>query len=60
MELPKRSSRADSRATKQVTTLGQPLEVIKTQMASQRSDTMGTALKKVWARGGVTGCELSS
>ncbi|ORY85355.1 mitochondrial carrier [Leucosporidium creatinivorum] len=39
----------------EVTTLGQPLEVIKTQMASQRSDTMGTALKKVWGRGGVAG-----
>ncbi|GAA6005671.1 hypothetical protein JCM10207_005290 [Rhodosporidiobolus poonsookiae] len=39
----------------EVTTLGQPLEVIKTQMASQRGDSMGTALKKVWARGGVLG-----
>jgi hypothetical protein len=40
-----------------VTTLGQPLEVIKTQMASQRGDTMSQALKKVWSRGGVLGCE---
>ncbi|KAI5475816.1 hypothetical protein MNV49_000827 [Pseudohyphozyma bogoriensis] len=39
----------------EVTTLGQPFEVIKTQMASQRGDSMGTALKKVWARGGVLG-----
>ncbi|KAK4690389.1 hypothetical protein P7C70_g9596, partial [Phenoliferia sp. Uapishka_3] len=39
----------------QVTTLGQPFEVIKTQMASQRGDTMGVALRKVWARGGVLG-----
>ncbi|BGP12944.1 hypothetical protein JCM10213_004365 [Rhodosporidiobolus nylandii] len=39
----------------EVTTLGQPLEVVKTQMASQRGDSMGTALKKVWARGGPLG-----
>ncbi|KAK4054769.1 Mitochondrial DNA replication protein yhm2 [Microbotryomycetes sp. JL201] len=39
----------------EVTTLGQPLEVVKTQMASARGDTMGQALKKVWARGGVAG-----
>lgn len=39
-----------------MTTLGQPLEVVKTQMASQRGDTMGTALRKVWGRGGVLGC----
>lgn len=42
----------------EVTTLGQPFEVIKTQMASQRSDPMAVALKKVWARGGVFGCEF--
>ena len=40
-----------------MTTLGQPLEVVKTQMASQRGDTMSQALKKVWSRGGVLGCE---
>lgn len=40
----------------QVTTLGQPLEVVKTQMASARGDTMAQALKKVWSRGGVLGC----
>lgn len=41
------------------TTPGQPLEVIKTQMASQRGDAMSTALSKVWGRGGVFGCESS-
>ncbi|GAA5932923.1 hypothetical protein JCM1841_005194 [Sporobolomyces salmonicolor] len=39
----------------EVTTLGHPLEVVKTQMASARGDTMGQALKKVWSRGGVLG-----
>ncbi|SCZ90741.1 BZ3500_MvSof-1268-A1-R1_Chr1-3g02204 [Microbotryum saponariae] len=39
----------------EVTTLGQPLEVVKTQMASARTDTMGQALRKVWGRGGVLG-----
>lgn len=43
----------------EVTTLGQPLEVIKTQMASQRGDTMLVALRKVWNRGGVLGCTFS-
>lgn len=39
----------------QVTTLGQPLEVLKTQMAANRSQTMAQATKAVWARGGVVG-----
>lgn len=39
----------------EVTTLGQPFEVIKTQMASNRSQTMAQALKTVWSRGGVFG-----
>jgi len=39
----------------QVTTLGQPLEVLKTQMAANRSQTMLQACKTVWSRGGVTG-----
>ncbi|KAH7345281.1 mitochondrial carrier [Rhizoctonia solani] len=39
----------------EVTTLGQPLEVLKTQMAANRSQTMLQALKSVWSRGGVTG-----
>ncbi|POY72002.1 hypothetical protein BMF94_5011 [Rhodotorula taiwanensis] len=33
----------------------EPLEVVKTQMASQRGDTIAQALKKVWSRGGVLG-----
>ncbi|TKY88423.1 hypothetical protein EX895_002775 [Sporisorium graminicola] len=39
----------------EVTTLGQPLEVIKTQMASNRQQTMMQALKTVSSRGGVLG-----
>ncbi|KAI0068323.1 mitochondrial carrier [Artomyces pyxidatus] len=39
----------------EVTTLGQPLEVIKTQMAANRSQSMLQALQSVWARGGVVG-----
>lgn len=39
----------------EVTTLGQPLEVIKTQMASNRSQSMINALKTVWSRGGIWG-----
>ncbi|KAJ3569425.1 hypothetical protein NP233_g5054 [Leucocoprinus birnbaumii] len=38
-----------------VTTLGQPLEVLKTQMAANRSQTMVQACKTVWSRGGVAG-----
>jgi hypothetical protein len=39
----------------EVTTLGQPLEVLKTQMAANRSQTMWQACRSVWARGGVAG-----
>ncbi|KDQ63408.1 hypothetical protein JAAARDRAFT_29439 [Jaapia argillacea MUCL 33604] len=39
----------------QVTTLGQPLEVIKTQMAANRSQSMFQALSTIWSRGGVAG-----
>jgi hypothetical protein len=39
----------------EVTTLGQPLEVIKTQMAANRSQTMGQAFANIWSRGGVKG-----
>merc|ERR1712130_361630 len=39
----------------EVTTLGQPFEVIKTQMASNRTQSMFNALKAVWNRGGVLG-----
>lgn len=40
----------------EVTTLGQPLEVVKTTMAANRSDTFGGALRRIWGRGGVLGC----
>lgn len=39
----------------EVTTLGQPLEVIKTQMASNRQQTMPQAVKTVWSRGKLFG-----
>ncbi|KAH9039918.1 mitochondrial carrier [Lactarius hengduanensis] len=39
----------------EVTTLGQPLEVIKTQMAANRSQSMVQALQSVWSRGGFVG-----
>lgn len=42
----------------EVTTLGQPLEVVKTTMAAHRGESMLTALARVWNRGGVLGCEL--
>lgn len=42
----------------EVTTLGQPLEVVKTTMAANRSDGFTTALGRVWSRGGVLGCEF--
>lgn len=41
----------------EVTTLGQPLEVVKTTMAAHRSDGFTSALARVWSRGGVFGCE---
>lgn len=41
----------------EVTTLGQPLEVIKTTMAANRSDTFPSAMSRVWGRGGVLGCK---
>lgn len=40
----------------EVTTLGQPLEVVKTTMAAHRGDGFMTALGRIWARGGVLGC----
>lgn len=40
----------------EVTTLGQPLEVIKTTMAAHRGDGFGTALGRIWSRGGPLGC----
>ncbi|KAI5956708.1 YHM2 [Candida jiufengensis] len=39
----------------EVTTLGQPLEVIKTTMAANRNLTMAQAAKLVWSRGGILG-----
>ncbi|KAL6302140.1 mitochondrial carrier [Sparassis latifolia] len=39
----------------EVTTLGQPLEVIKTQMAANRSQSMFQALQTIWSRGKVSG-----
>ncbi|KAH8178261.1 mitochondrial carrier protein [Sarocladium implicatum] len=39
----------------EVTTLGQPLEVVKTTMAAHRGDGFGAALGRVWGRGGVLG-----
>ncbi|KAG6841940.1 hypothetical protein C0991_005120 [Blastosporella zonata] len=38
-----------------VTTLGQPLEVLKTQMAANRSQSMWEACRTVWSRGGAVG-----
>ena len=42
----------------EVTTLGQPLEVVKTTMAAHRGDGFGSALGRIWSRGGVLGCKL--
>ncbi|KAF4542791.1 Mitochondrial substrate/solute carrier [Lasiodiplodia theobromae] len=39
----------------EVSTLGQPLEVVKTTMAANRSEGFGGAIRKIWARGGVLG-----
>ena len=40
----------------EVTTLGQPLEVMKTTMAANRSDGMMGAVSRIWSRGGALGC----
>ncbi|ORY64053.1 mitochondrial carrier domain-containing protein [Pseudomassariella vexata] len=39
----------------EVTTLGQPLEVIKTTMAANRGDSFTAALGRIWNRGGAFG-----
>ncbi|KAF8983242.1 Mitochondrial DNA replication protein yhm2 [Entomortierella lignicola] len=39
----------------EVTTLGQPFEVIKTHLAANRQDNMVTAFKKIYQRGGISG-----
>jgi hypothetical protein len=41
----------------EVTTLGQPLEVMKTTMAANRQDGMLAATRRIWGRGGVLGCK---
>lgn len=41
----------------EVTTLGQPLEVVKTTMAANRGDGFSTALGRIWGRGGPLGCK---
>lgn len=40
----------------EVTTLGQPLEVVKTTMAANRTDSFAGAMRRIWGRGGVLGC----
>lgn len=42
----------------EVTTLGQPLEVMKTTMAANRKDGMAGSVARIWSRGGVFGCKL--
>ncbi|GAA5840483.1 hypothetical protein JCM9279_007342 [Rhodotorula babjevae] len=39
----------------EITTLGQPLEVLKTQAASHRGESLRTAISSVYARGGFKG-----
>lgn len=39
----------------EVTTLGQPLEVVKTTMAANRTDTFPGAMSRIWGRGGAFG-----
>ncbi|KAF2161215.1 hypothetical protein M409DRAFT_59220 [Zasmidium cellare ATCC 36951] len=39
----------------EVTTLGQPLEVMKTTMAANRQDGMAGAIARIWSRGGFFG-----
>ena len=41
----------------EVTTLGQPLEVVKTTMAAHRGDGFMSALGRIWGRGGALGCK---
>ena len=44
----------------EVTTLGQPLEVMKTTMAANRKDGMVAATQRIWGRGGVLGCKFTT
>ena len=41
----------------EVTTLGQPLEVVKTTMAANRKDSFAGAISRIWGRGRVLGCK---
>ncbi|KAJ1881343.1 hypothetical protein H4R99_003215 [Coemansia sp. RSA 1722] len=41
--------------TFEVSTLGQPFEVVKTHMAANRGDSIPMSLKKTYARGGISG-----
>ena len=41
----------------EVTSLGQPLEVIKTTMAANRTDSFAGAMRRIWGRGGILGCQ---
>jgi Mitochondrial carrier protein len=41
----------------EVTTLGQPLEVVKTTMAANRTDSFAGATRRIWGRGGILGCQ---
>ncbi|KAI9225223.1 MAG: mitochondrial carrier domain-containing protein [Piptocephalis tieghemiana] len=41
--------------TFEVSTLGQPFEVLKTHLAANRQDSLATAFKKTYARGGIAG-----
>lgn len=39
----------------EVSTLGQPFEVLKTHMAANRGDSLWMAIQKTWGRGGIYG-----
>ncbi|KAJ5134362.1 hypothetical protein N7448_000615 [Penicillium atrosanguineum] len=39
----------------EVTSLGQPLEVVKTTMAANRGDSFASAMSRIWGRGGILG-----
>lgn len=41
----------------EVSSLGQPLEVVKTTMAANRGDSFVGALTRIWGRGGILGCK---
>ncbi len=39
----------------ETTTLGQPFEVVKTHLAANRVDSLFTAVRKTYSRGGISG-----